>query len=64
MSPKQKMSLYGASGILLVGSVGFLLKGVKTGSITMILIGIVLLLMGVGRYTMIKKLLNEHDYDE
>lgn len=64
MSPKQKMSLYGASGILLVGSVAFLLKGIKTSSITMILIGIVLLFMGIGRYTMIKKLLNEHDYDK
>ena len=64
MSPKQKISLYGASGILIIGGIGFLLKGVKTPSITLILIGIVLLLMGIGRYTMIKKLLNEHDYDE
>ena len=64
MTPKQKMSLYAASGILVIGGIGFLLKGAKTSSITLILIGIVLLLMGIGRYLMIKKLMNEHDYDE
>lgn len=61
MDTKQIISLYGAIGVLIIVGIAFLLKGILTKNITFIILGIVLLVMGITRLIMVKKLLKEHD---
>lgn len=61
MDPKKIISLYGATGILILVGIAFLLKGILTKNITLIILGVLLFVMGVARLIMVKKLLKEHD---
>lgn len=61
MDTKQIISLYGATGVLIIVGIAFLLKGILTKNITFIILGILLLVMGITRLIMVKKLLKEHD---
>ncbi len=61
MDPKKIISLYGATGILIFVGIAFLLKGILTKNITLIILGVLLFVMGVARLIMVKKLLKEHD---
>lgn len=57
MTPKQKINIFGSVGLLIVVGVVFIMKGWQVQEQILLFLGILLIVMGIGRGMMLKKYL-------
>lgn len=61
MSQKQKISIYGSVLIFFIVGIVFLIKGVSTWNISLLIIGSILIVLGLLRGILFKTLLKRHE---
>ena len=57
MNPKQKVTIFGSVGLLILVGLVFIIKGWQVQEQILLFLGILLIVMGIGRGIMLKKYL-------
>jgi cadmium resistance protein CadD (predicted permease) len=57
MNPKQKVTIFGSVGLLILVGLVFIIKGWQVQEQILLFLGILLIVMGIGRGMMLKKYL-------